>query len=372
MGLVDYSDSDISENEQLDLVIKNPLIPKTSKKPFQKVVDITNPKKIRISLPQLSSTNEENPNEPPNKKTKLEGISRGFNSLLPAPKRTAPTTNVVSAAGNVSKKGLGSGVHLETGSMPGFIREVNEETTFTSGRSTLGAHPTGDSNHEKLQNAKKDDKKINNLMFKPLSVSKKIPKKKKILPGPVSSTAMSTSDPSINKPNSEKQSKISLFPMATDTEEQKLPSVNEDYQLMLYNVSNIPNKASDDRNIEESHQEDSAIPKSPPSSSLSSIADSLHLSDSERRRLFGRQKGNNRSATATNIINFNTDTEYLHNEEIRAAGEKVVNNPVRSIAPGKHSLKQLIHAAQSQKDALEESFAKGKSNRAEAGSRYGW
>ncbi|RKF58009.1 hypothetical protein OnM2_070036 [Erysiphe neolycopersici] len=371
MGLVDYSDSDISENEQKNDENQNPLNSKSSKKSFEKVVDITNPKKIRISLPQLPTTEEENLNEPSNKKPKLEGI-RGFNSLLPAPKRAASTTNVVSVVGDVSKKGLGSGVHLATGSIPVFSREANEETIFTSKRSNIDGQATGNSNHEELQNIKKDEKKINTLMFKPLSVSNKIQKQKKITSGSVSSSVMSTLDPSINKIISEKQPRILLFPLATVTEEQKLHSVNDNYQPMLYNVSNTPNKISDDRNIEVSHQENRAIPKLPLSSSLSSIADSLHLSDSERRQLFGRQKGNSKSATTTNIIDFNTDTEYLHNEEIRAAGEKIVNNPVRSIAPGKHSLKQLIHAAQSQKDALEESFAKGKSNRTEAGSRYGW
>jgi len=109
--------------------------------------------------------------------------------------------------------------------------------------------------------------------------------------------------------------------------------------------------------------------------SLDDIAGDLKLSAAERRQLFGRQKGggaNEAIRSATKIINFNTDKEYLHNEELRAAGEQVVHNPVRAIAPGKHSLKQLVNAAQSQKEALEESFAKGKSNRAEASSRYGW
>lgn len=72
------------------------------------------------------------------------------------------------------------------------------------------------------------------------------------------------------------------------------------------------------------------------------------------------------------MINFNTDEEYRHNEELRAAGEVVKHNPVRAIAPGKHNLKQLVNAAASQKEALEEAFAKGKSNRQEASSRYGW
>ena len=113
-----------------------------------------------------------------------------------------------------------------------------------------------------------------------------------------------------------------------------------------------------------------AVPTPPISQSLDDIAGDLNLSAAERRQLFGRQKGGMKSAT--NVINFNTDKEYLHNEELRAAGETVTHNPVRAIAPGKHSLKQLVNAAQTQKDALEESFAKGRNNRKEAGSRYGW
>lgn len=105
--------------------------------------------------------------------------------------------------------------------------------------------------------------------------------------------------------------------------------------------------------------------------SLNDIASDLNLSAADRRQLFGRQKGG-AVPQATKIINFNTDEEYRHNEELRAAGEQVVHNPVRAIAPGKHSLKQLVNAAANQKEALEESFAKGKSNRAEASSRYGW
>ena len=109
----------------------------------------------------------------------------------------------------------------------------------------------------------------------------------------------------------------------------------------------------------------------PGAQSLNNIASDLNLSAAERRQLFGRQKGR-AIPQATKIINFNTDEEYRHNEELRATGEQVMHNPVRAIAPGKHSLKQLVNAAANQKEALEESFAKGKSNRAEASSRYGW
>lgn len=120
------------------------------------------------------------------------------------------------------------------------------------------------------------------------------------------------------------------------------------------------------------HAPPPAVPTPPVSQSLSDIAGDLNLSASERRQLFGRQKGGTGNQGATKVINFNTDQEYLHNQELRAAGEQVAHNPVRAIAPGKHSLKQLVNAAQSQKEALEESFAKGKSNRQEASSRYGW
>ncbi|RMZ90737.1 hypothetical protein DV736_g2034, partial [Chaetothyriales sp. CBS 134916] len=58
--------------------------------------------------------------------------------------------------------------------------------------------------------------------------------------------------------------------------------------------------------------------------------------------------------------------------ELIAKGDQIQHNPVRAIAPGKHSLRQLVNAAQGQKDALEDSFAIGKQNKKEAGSKYGW
>ncbi|KAI4156855.1 MAG: hypothetical protein LQ346_009128, partial [Caloplaca aetnensis] len=92
--------------------------------------------------------------------------------------------------------------------------------------------------------------------------------------------------------------------------------------------------------------------------------------------LFGRQQQHpTASSSATvNIVTFNTDAEYASNELLRQAGEQqqAQHNPVRALAPGKHSLKQLVSAASNQKDALEEQFASGRRNRKEAGSKYGW
>jgi hypothetical protein len=75
---------------------------------------------------------------------------------------------------------------------------------------------------------------------------------------------------------------------------------------------------------------------------------------------------------AINLVNFNTDQEYAHNEELRASGETIQHNPLRTVQPGKHSLRQLVSAASTQKDALEESWAAGRRNKKEAGNKYGW
>lgn len=105
--------------------------------------------------------------------------------------------------------------------------------------------------------------------------------------------------------------------------------------------------------------------------SLGNIADDLNLSAAARRELFGR--GGDSGLSAKKVINFNMDQEYRHNEELRASGEEQVHNPVKGIqGGGKHSLRQLVQNVQGQREALEESFAKGKGSRKEAGNRYGW
>ncbi|KAM4055305.1 mitotic checkpoint regulator, MAD2B-interacting domain-containing protein [Hirsutella rhossiliensis] len=93
------------------------------------------------------------------------------------------------------------------------------------------------------------------------------------------------------------------------------------------------------------------------------------LSAAARRQLFGRDGG---PRAAKHVINFNTDQEYQHNETVRAAGEQQIHQPVRALQGGKHSLRQLVQNVHNQREALEDSFAKGKSNRKEASSRYGW
>ena len=117
----------------------------------------------------------------------------------------------------------------------------------------------------------------------------------------------------------------------------------------------------------------SALPAPAPTptdpNSLTSIADDLQLSASERRRLFGR---NAASASGINATHLNMEEEYNNNEQLRAAGQAVEHRAVKAVAPGKHSLQQLVNSASTQKEALEDAWAQGRRNKAEAGSHYGF
>jgi hypothetical protein len=387
MGLVDYSDSDASDVEEAPAP-KPALV--SSKPAFQKVVDRSNPGKIRVSLPQASLKDDAASDEPPTKRAKTgSGAFSGFNSFLPPPKRTGQTNPTHGGSNAAKKGGLGAGVSLKTGSAPGFSREPEPEREYaeeeesvpatTNGGSGLSLPPPKASQAEGQKPAEEVKLVGEPLMFKPLSVSRKPAKKKKLVPGSAPSTAAAI--PSTPEPKTEKpvqRPKVSLFSMSTEIEKDSRATGNGEYQPIMYETEETEEEADsalepsyEDYTPTTSHIAPPAVPTPPVSQSLDDIAGDLKLTAAERRQLFGRQKGG-RMQAATKIINFNTDQEYLHNEELRAAGEQAVHNPVRAIAPGKHSLKQLINSAQSQKDALEESFAKGKSNRAEASSRYGW
>ncbi|KUJ07095.1 uncharacterized protein LY89DRAFT_702524 [Mollisia scopiformis] len=389
MALVDYSDSDASDTEQLSTAK-----PTTAKPSFQKVVDRSNPGKIRVSLPQATAKEDRPSDEPPAKRTKLGGGAfSGFNSFLPAPKRTN-VTNTTTTGGTTKQVGLGAGVNLKTGSAPGFSREPEPEREYTETEDGGSAFEGSGLNLPAPKGADNLDQKPAGevklvgkpLMFKPLFVSRKPTKKKKqsVTPNSITTSTAAPVTPDSKAEKPAQRPKVSLFSMSTESETLPLPSSTGEYQPIIYEP--IENREASDEpednsfEIEPSYENYTpnttrtappAVPTPPVSQSLDDIAGDLNLTESQKRQLFGRQKGG-RMQSATKVINFNTDQEYLHNEELRAAGEQVMHNPVRSIAPGKHSLKQLVNAAQTQKDALEESFAKGKSNRAEASSRYGW
>ena len=227
------------------------------------------------------------------------------------------------------------------------------------------------------------------MKFKPLSVGRRPVKKKKAStgvgggPSPAAGAAtagtvqaqgavvggQAQAPASTPKP----KAKVSLFSVDADDEDDTssaAPSAGI-YQPMIYGASAHGEAAPTNPYTTSTHPPppSSAQPDTTTTTSLTSIAADLNLSAAERRQLFGRCS---HSASAHKVINFNTDEEYSRNEALRASGEPVKHNPVRAIAPGKHSLQQLVSQVQSQKEALEESFAQGKANKRGAASRYGW
>lgn len=115
MALVNYSDSETSDTEEPAPAPTPPTLPKpspsTSSKPaFHKSTD---PRKIKVDLPTLQPEPQPQDGEaepPAKKKARTAGAFSGFNSLLPAPKRTA--------AQNAPK----AGVSLRTSSEAAFSR----------------------------------------------------------------------------------------------------------------------------------------------------------------------------------------------------------------------------------------------------------
>lgn len=393
MLLVEYSDSESSgaEGPRTPHALTGSKATSNSHKPaFQKVVDRSNPHKIRVNLPTIASSTKderEDGSEPFSKRAKVASNTfSGFNSLLPAPKK-APALNGGSGA---KRGGLGSGVNLKTGATPGFSRdEGSRMDVFGGDKATVEAEPSNSSTapHDDHSTAFPEpaltvtlnsEPRIqgNPMMFKPLSVARK-PKK-------TTSSAGTQNIPN-QAPVEAQQSKvtpmISLFSIGDvqEPENEGLATTGE-YQPMIYLPSNSKPNPSLPFSHEVEGSESLEIPSNllaqtnhnnqdPSTQSLNTIASDLNLSASAKRQLLGRQRNN---PSNINIVNFNTDQEYAANEMLRQAGEQVQHNPVRAIAPGKHSLKQLVNAATNQKEALEEQFALGRRNRKEAGGKYGW
>ena len=385
MALVDYGSSD-SEQE----LRKPSAAPKnkqntSSKQTFEKYVDKSNPGKIRVNLaPETSKAAQEDPSndsEPSAKRAKTSGFG-GFNALLPAPKRAAATA-----------PGLRKGVNLRTGAEPAFSRDPMPATqsydVSPQGGSELKApeSPAGpatvikskdtalSANSSEPGEEAPPPKKA--TIFKPLSVARKPQKKKPIPrggPGPGKTQSETMAAQSNAAP------KLSLFSAGDISESTNIPSNSTGpYQPLVYQQT-AEDPGSTDSNAQSTFEStgtyEAPIPGSIPSSSnqgnsLDDIAADLNLSASARRQLLGRNQRDSRTASIK-VTNFNTDEEYAANEVLRQSGEIVQHNAVRGIAPGKHSLKQLVNAATTQKDALDEHFAAGRRNKSEAGAKYGW
>ncbi|TID14669.1 Mitotic checkpoint protein PRCC [Venturia nashicola] len=372
MNLVAYSDSE-SDGE-------------TEPTPAPKAAARTGPKKlvnpgthkVTINLPSVQAEKDDIQRDAPPAKRARIGGGLNINAFLPAPKRPAG--------------GLGKGVNLKTGAEAAFERapktfEVEgEKQDIKDVIAELRARPSQAVSEEKTGNGEKTDslasapkemKMVGSAMkFKPLSVSRNAQKKKK--KPPPSKAAESAPAATIDQAtqgaasaNVPAKAKVSLFSIG---QEQTQPSLGAGYSFF----------AEDEVDDEEEEQVVEAVEEqtfeTTPSAqtghqTLNSITKDMNLSDADMRQLFGRQAGKGGKMpdlSNMKVVNFNMDDEYRANNELIAKGEVISHNPVRAIAPGKHSLKQLVNAAATQKEALEEHFAKGRSNQKETSSRYGW
>jgi hypothetical protein len=394
MALVSYSDSEGSEDEKPRSPTRQnePTAP-TPQPSARFVVDKSNPKKIQVKLQETSVDTSGNigahDDEPSPKRQRTgRGTFSGFNSMLPAPKRENQAQN-----GSASAKGQPRKVFsLKTGAERGFDRESDAELRQlfaeqhadlnTAGQNGIdNEHPEPTSQSALGSTSVSIPPKTGAaMMFKPLSVARK-PQKK------TSSTKLenmtTTAVRAVVHPAAREipppTPKVSLFSTGGDLATNAKPAVmTADYKPLVYGaaeengVEPSPGFIAEEGHIggpgnDAGHAEGHA-PNG--SQSLDIIASDLNLSASARRQLFGRKP--TASSNAVNVINFNTDQEYAANEVLRASGEQIQHNPVRAPPSGKHSLKQLVSMATGQKDALEESFAAGRQNKKEAGSRYGW
>ncbi|PHH59194.1 hypothetical protein CDD81_3570 [Ophiocordyceps australis] len=381
MGLVEYSgsDSSASDSETGPPVATKPNPTSKSKTPFRKVV---HGGKIQVNLGQtapLADSCQPPSHEPPPKRVRTAATSRfsNFNDLLPPPKPVAEAPSRTAATPSRP------GIHLKTSAAPGFSRKdeaaEDDEASFAQEPRASAKQQAEPSIPEGMKPAHEVALVGQPLMFKPLSVARNQKQKNKkkskgsavgpvTAPGP--STASTDEATAISNVQPLAPKKASLFSL--HTQDQDHAHVSDSADLEPFFAPPLAPPSLDVANHDDAveAQEPTLDPATAAVESLDTIADDLNLSAAERRELFGRDGRS--SQTAKQVINFNLDQEYRHNEAVRAAGDQQIHQPVRAIQSGKHSLKQLVQNVHNQREALEDSFAKGKSNRKEASSRYGW
>ncbi|KAL4793276.1 mitotic checkpoint regulator, MAD2B-interacting-domain-containing protein [Aspergillus venezuelensis] len=416
MVLVAYSDSEASDSEhENESPAPAPAAPKPSTTAItsstsKTIVDKSNPRKIRVALPDIKpEPSQKGEDGPARKKPRIDGgggAFAGFNSFLPAPKRPNAT---VASEKEGEKKSLGGGAarkvfSLKTGAAPGFDRAADEEMRRDMAFDNLGGGddddetipkagslrdqeydgPTGGEDKVEMKKPEEVVLKGNPMMFKPLSVARTGQKKKRtmpIIPPPLPQSEKKVEEKdkaTIVQPAAQAQkpaapppkAKVSLFSLSskeTTAPEASVSAYASTYEPLVYTNDTAP--AAGPATEEASVPAASTQPEPPSAQTLDYIADDLNLSKSQRRQLFGR----NADPFNSRILHFNTDKEYIANQEMAHQEQAATqHNPVRAIAPGKHTLQQLVNAASTQKEALEESFATGKRNKKEAGARYGW
>lgn len=401
MALVDYSESEGSDDETQapqgqQKSIPDPHTSTSSKPSFQKKIEKSNPRKIKADLPSTvpegTPASKEGEDAPPAKRARTGG--GGFNSFLPAPKNPTEAAPSGNASGRLLSRGgggVGRGVSLKTGAQPAFSRAPEpprEAADEQPGDFAHDAPPVPETQLEEqdprdsLPDVPSEAKVApRKPMFKPLSVGRKLDKKKKKPPlvngsettmkaaqdGPPSGASGAEPPRGQAAAVTAPPPKRSLFASAQE-EPQEEPDETSHGTYQPYLEEPAPPAPQPNGTTQEFQP---APPTNQPAQNLDTLASSLNLTPAQRRQLFGRTG----VPTAAQLQQFSVSQEYASNAAAAAEGEAnaaAAPKTVKSIAPGKHSLQQLLNQASTQKDALEESFARGKSNKKEGASRYGW
>lgn len=417
MALVNYSDSEASDSEQENVTQPQqkkaapvPALAPANNAPkqpsganFSSIVDRSNPRKIRVALPEIKPDTAEGDQGGEDglarKKPRIGGgggAFSGFNAMLPAPKRKTVTADKDKKPAGPARKVFS----LKTGATPGFDRSADaelrhnqalegDEEDIPKAGSLQAEDPVeaGGASETKPPQKPEGEVKLkgNAMMFKPLSVGRNQKKKPPKTPAPSlpaavepkpapqpkqqqQSPAQQTPPPPAPKP------KVSLFSISSEdssaTAPLSGPAQSTSYQPLVYNTTPDAPVAGPSLESEATTTPAASAAATQQPQTLDNIANDLNLSRAQRRHLFGRHA----DTSNARVLNFNTDAEYVANQEMAQTTDLAAaqHNPVRAIAPGKHTLQQLVNAASNQREALEESFATGRRNKKEAGSKYGW
>ncbi|TKA29823.1 hypothetical protein B0A50_03187 [Salinomyces thailandicus] len=387
--LVAYSDSETSDT---DTAPKPPAAATTSKPtPTSTKAGKPTTRKIQVSLPALQPEprQQAGADEPPAKRARTSGAS-GFNALLPAPKRAAPPPS-----------GLKKGVSLKTSSEAGFNRAARaepEEGGTSTGAGLYGAG-TGEGDYDEFGNrragggiggggeeGKKEGEEVKLVgkatRFRPLSVANNKNKKKKTTttknvtqkPGEPADavTGGSEVDSALSKqaeavaPPMPPKAKQSLFSVAVADEPDEVDP--DDTAISPHHPAQ---KAPPPQPPQPPQPKDEQPLNSQPRNTLETLATDLSLTPSERRQLFGRHHNKNNNNTPQ-LTHFNLSAEYAANEDLRqsSSGDAAPQQAIKAVAPGKHSLQQLVGNARRNAEGIEEVWAEGR--RKQGGGRYGW
>ena len=350
MPLVSYSDSEESDIEPTPATVPAPAsVAKPSTASKAKLLDHG---KIKVDLPSIQPEPTESKDEqPPAKRARTAGAFGGFNSLLPAPKRTAPTSS-----------GLKPGVSLRTSGEAAFSRQP--PPVLEHEESGTGAGTNGDGRVAEEVLAAAEEAKIvgKATRFKPLSVGNK---KKKPVTKPAVGDQVPTAIATITREDATPPDKVAPEAAAPPPKPKKslfsVPHPDDDDGPIDTFAGTYESMTTQPVQPEDSEAQPApSLQQLPPNpNSLQSLASDLDLTPAQRRQLFGRKAKDG----DLNIAHFNMDSEYASNEQLRQAGEVVEHRAVKSIAPGKHSLQQLVNNAKSQREVMEDKWAEGRRER---------